>query len=382
METMQSILKRGREVWDQVNMPKAEFQQRVEKIKKQMKKEGINVLLLYGNALNEYGDLCYVSNYTSAFLMGSLVAITDKGEVTLIFEGAAREVTATKSITWVEDIRPCDEVAQACVTYLKEKNLIPSTIGFVGLRQFIPCRQFQSLSASIDQCDIVDSDSILRKMRMVKSQRECDQIRRSARIVSHVFGLISETTIPSRTEKVVEATINREACLEGVGDIRILIARPQETTWTFRPAEDVPISAGETFVIYLAVEFERYWSEGIRTFLTKDSVFAKPRFDNIVSLYERIMDSMKPGKRMFEFYDETMRKMDENKFVYIPEYGLGHGIGLGLEESPVINRKDKTPIKEGMCVTLRLLIKDREMGAIIMGNTVHVSKSGPEIFTK
>ena len=49
METLQPILKRGRDVWDQINMPKGEFLQRVEKIREKMAGAGIDVLLLYGD---------------------------------------------------------------------------------------------------------------------------------------------------------------------------------------------------------------------------------------------------------------------------------------------------------------------------------------------
>ena len=44
MDTLKPTLKRGRNVWDRVNMPVTEFQERLDKIQGQMEKEGIDVI--------------------------------------------------------------------------------------------------------------------------------------------------------------------------------------------------------------------------------------------------------------------------------------------------------------------------------------------------
>jgi Xaa-Pro aminopeptidase len=66
----------------------------------------------------------------------------------------------------------------------------------------------------------------------------------------------------------------------------------------------------------------------------------------------------------------------------LTEYGLGHGIGLSLEEPPLLTGDDVTVLRGGMCLTLRLAAKDRELGAVMIGETVHISNSGPEILTR
>ena len=63
MDTYKPTLKRGRNVWDHVNMPAAEFQGRIEKIREQMEKESMDVLFLYALSPDEYTYPCYVSNY-------------------------------------------------------------------------------------------------------------------------------------------------------------------------------------------------------------------------------------------------------------------------------------------------------------------------------
>lgn len=381
MDTLQPTLKRGRDVWDKINMPEEEFRLRVEKVRHEMKKAGIDCLLLYGRGANEYGNPCYISNFVIKMPQGALVAIPPAGDVTLIVEGFPRDQPAVKKTTWIEDIRSCREVSQGCIEYLKEKQIIPSTLGFAGLSQYMPYSQYQTLFESLSQCNIVDADYIIKGMRMLKSVRERDQIRRSSRIINRAFDLVRNAPLGKMNERVLEATLDYAARIEGAEDIRILIAKPQESDWAMRPAEDAQISRGERFITYVAVAFERYWSEGIRTFLADDTSFKEPPYETPKALYERILKMMKPGKRISQFYSETIRELEKSPMEYIPHYGLGQGIGLSLQESPLISEEETHYFEEGMCFTLRLTLKEEKSGDLMIGNTIFMSKDNPEVLT-
>lgn len=383
METMQPTLKNGRNVWDRINMPEAEFQERVQKIRKGMKEEGMDILLLYGNGLNEYGNATYISNLMiRGGGRGALVAIPKKDQITLIYEGPSRGIPSVKETTWIEEVKACGDVSKECVKYLKEKNLIPSTIGFAGIRQLMPYDQFQFLFESLNGGKIFDADGFLRAMRMVKSEKECDEIRRSSRIVNRGFAFISETPFPGIEERMFEAMVNRETHYEGCEDFRMLIGKPLDSAWAFRPAEEAPLSRGETVIVYLSTQYERYWSEGIRTFVVEDSSLVEVQSEDLQSLYQQIMEGMKPGKEMSQFYKETLQAIRKSKVDLIQEYGFGRGIGLSAQEFPLISNKDETVLKEGMCFTLRLGIKDKDRGALFIGNTLCLSKKGPEVLTR
>ena len=381
METMRPTLKRGRESWDKVNMPESEFQERLQKIRKQMKKEGLDVLLLYGIGPDHYGDVCYASNFVIRMAQfGAIVAIPQNGQVVLFCGGGSRELPNIRRTTWVEQIKPGNS-AEECIKYLKENNFIPSTIGLVGLKQLMPYYQLQYLLEAVGQCKIVDFDHIMRSLRAVKSQRESDQIRRSSYILNLAFDHIANNPIPDMNEKVLAAILDKVVRLEGVEDCRILVAMPQEEKWAFRPAQDTPISTGKTVFIYLAVEFEGYWSEVIRTFVAESNHLIQPKLDNIQASYEGMIRRMKPGKTLSQFYKEVISELRKSGTDYFLEYGLGQGIGLGLQEFPMIAEDETSQLCEGMCLTLRLAVNDKEMGAIIVGNTVHLSEHGLEVLT-
>jgi Xaa-Pro dipeptidase len=382
METMQPLLKSGRTAWDRINMPVEEFHERVKKIRKGMKREKIDLLLLYGNGFNEYGNYCYLSNHIIRLPQGGMVVVPVKGEVTMMFEGAARGLPSVRKITWVDDIRPSGDVAAEFVKYLKEKKIGPSVIGFAGLKRLMPYHQYQFLLDSLPGCKNIDSDHLLDEMRMVKSRTEVLQIGRAARIVELTFEYISQASFTDMRENVFEAAARREARLEGTEDFRMMIGKPLEEKGAFRPPEEKSLKPGECVIIYVAVEFERYWAEAARTFTFKDSSFVEIVPADVRALYEKVVEGMNPGKKISQFYRETAAKIAKANVEHIPEYGLGQGIGLSSKEHPILAQGDRTVLREGMCFSLRLDIRHKEAGRMMLGNTIYLSKKGPEVLTQ
>jgi Xaa-Pro aminopeptidase len=387
LETLQPILKRGRDVWDQINMPKREFLQRVAKIRKTMIKEGIDVLLVYGSGVNDYGNQCYVSNFVTKLTNGALVVIPRKGDLTLFFEGSSRELKLGQRVTWIDDVRSSlagifsstGSLTGDCVNYLEEHKLIPSKLGFAGLRELMSYRELQRLMEGVKACEVVDAGHIIRDMRVVKSARECDQIRRVSRLVSNALDTIPSMVLTRMDERGLEAKIDWILRLQGVEDVRILLARPRGAAWTLRPAVEAPITAGETVIVYVAASFERYWSESIRTFVAEKRSLAKTDDEKAHELYQRVAAAMQPGKSTAQFYKEAVRHIGRNAAG--TRHGLANGIGLSLKEFPVITGKETDQLAEGMCFALRIAVDDQKSGTVMVGNTIYLSEKGPEVLT-
>ena len=382
METVQPTLKSGRDVWDRINMPEIEFKDRVQKIRSEMKREGIDILLVYGSGPDHYGDQCYVSNFVISMTLGALVIVPLRGEVVLIFEGSSRDLPSVQSSTWVEQIRSCSSIPDECFKYFKENNLNSAVVGLVGLRQFMPYFQLQSLLNSISTCKIVNADHVIRDLRVIKSQRESDQIKRASRILSLIFDHAANNSLPGMNEKDLEASLTKVGYLEGAQDIRMLIAKPRKTKWALRPVQNAPISPGDNIAIYLAVEFEGYWAEGIRNFVADFGWLKYSAINRGQELYQNMVQNLKIGKTIQQFYKETINELEESKIKYFQDYGFGYGIGLSLQEFPTISENDTSRINEGMFFTMRLALNDKKMGGILVGDTVQVTKEGPGILTK
>jgi Xaa-Pro aminopeptidase len=346
-----------------------------------MKRERLDLLLLYGHGFDGYGNYTYLGNYVIRLARGAFVVLPRQGEPALIFEGASRGIPSIRKTTWIQEIRAGWDASKECTKYLEEKKLIPSTVGMIGVKSLMPYDQLRFLRDSLKGSKVLDVDSLLREMRMIKSLREIDQIRRAARILSRAFGVLSGTAFTEVKERTIEGTLYREVRIEGAEDFRMMIARPKRDQWSFRPADQGTILSGETVLLFLAVEFERYWAEAIRTFVVKESRLVPLEREDFNGRYGRVIDLLIPGKTASQFHKEAVTRVRKEKAECLLDYGLGQGIGLGPREYPVISKDDKTPLKEGMCLTFCLLVRDETLGAMMTGNTLLLTKKGPEILT-
>ena len=382
METMQPTLKSGRNTWDRINMPVCEFQARVRKIRRAMKREGMDLLLLYGHAFNEYGNYCYLTNYVIRLPQGAVVAVPYRGDITLMLEGAARGVSSVKKMTWITDVRAGADVAKECVNYIKEKNHKISVVGIAGMERLMPHHQIQFLVDSLPGCRIISADPLLQEARMVKSEPELMQIRRAARIVRNAFDFIAETSFPGPDAKLMEAAVRREVRLEGAEDFRMMIARPGEKRWSFRPPAARTILSDDRVMISLSVEFERYWAAAIRTFSFRGASFTETLSDGLQTLSAGVRAELKSGCRTSQFYQAALTRIAESGREFLSDYGLGQGIGLGPEEYPVLAQDDQATLREGMTLSFHLGIHDSELGAMMNGDTIYLSRKGCEILTR
>jgi Xaa-Pro dipeptidase len=379
METMQPALKNGRNVWDRVNMPESEFKDRVERIRAQMKRSAIDLLLLYARGISEYADPCYVSNFLIRLPRGTIALVPLEGPLVLFFEGSSRGLPSLLVTTCVKELKAAGNVARECAKYLKEKGLVPCTVGLGRFAEQMPYQEFRALKEALADCRIVDAVRIVPNLRMIKSAKERDEIRRAGRIVKKCFELVSSVCSTGMSEQFLEALLRKQARLEGAEDIRMLFATANEKR-SLRPPENRRIEPGQVFILYTAVEFERYWAEGVRTFAAGEFSFSEISSD-APTVYSWGLEEVQPGRGVSQLYKAIADEVRLSGLELLSGYGLGGGIGLSLNEPPIISEKGAQRLKEGMCLALRLPARDEIYGRVMFGNTIIVGKNGAEVVT-
>jgi len=76
-----------------------------------------------------------------------------------------------------------------------------------------------------------------------------------------------------------------------------------------------------------------------------------------------------------------MFEIENEGLVPILDFGVGEAIGLSLKETPFITEEETNSFKEAMTFSIRLLTRDEDLGARMLGNTVSINKNGTEILT-
>jgi Xaa-Pro aminopeptidase len=345
-----------------------------------MKKEKLDLLLIYGYAFDSYGDVAYVTNFIPRLPRGALVALPIKGQPALFFDGSSRGIPSLRKTVSNVDMIAVSDMVRDSLKYLADLSLIQGRIGMAGLRQLMPYTQFNTFKEALSNCTVIESNSVVADRRILKSAREQDEIRRASRILRQTFEGIREFSFPSLDEHSIQAFLYREARYEGAEDVRALIGKTGREGWYLGPAEKLTINEGQTVSLYLAVEFERYWAEAARTFRVEKG-FLVPADQVLEEVYRESVEALKPGKIGSEAYSSIAQTLKVRGFEALPDYGFGYGVGLAPEESPWIAEGESTRLVEGTAIALHLIVKDKDAGALMKGDTLLVKGGVPEILT-
>jgi Xaa-Pro aminopeptidase len=244
----------------------------------------------------------------------------------------------------------------------------------------MPYQQFRNLMAELNDCTFKDAGDLIAPFRMKKSLRELDQIRRASRILGRLMLLLKESNFERANERAVEAALYRAARFEGAEDLRILIAKPDHAKGVFRPTDSRPLEEDRKVAIYLAVEFERYWAEAIRTFVFRGTSFAEEDAGQAAG-FSRLCEAVKPGAKISDFCQGASTLLGDKGMEVLRPYGRGNGIGLGLSEAPLLTEENPGELREGMVLSLRAAFPRSDGSYSMVGNTVLVDGNGGVVLT-
>jgi Xaa-Pro aminopeptidase len=375
MQTLQPIIRLGRDVWDRNNLPATEFQARVERLRAEMNGMGVEALLLYGKAHDDCGYPVYLSYHVLKSPRPSLVILLRQGDPVLVVQETSRGLPAIQATTWIEDIRTCSDVAETGLAVLAEKGLRNAPLGLAGVRRYMPHGQWLKLAAGLEGAKLVDAEQTFDRQRAIKSAREIAQVRRASQIVRRALEEHATGRFGVINESLLAAHLIRSARMEGAEDVRLLIGRPVQSEWSLRPVEDATVGGGEKIILHIAACRERYWAEATRTYLAGPEGLVICN-DGADATFNAVAANLKPGRTAAEYVRAAVSQMGALHAELIEEYGLGNGIGITVKEPPILSAGDETTIEPGMCIALRVALPDPRGGFVLRSETVVVEKDG------
>ena len=373
-----SVLKRGCSTWDPRQVPQAEFQTRLDFVRKEIARHDLDALVIYGDNYS-FGDLCYLTNYFPK-VRGGIAVVPRDGAISLLLNIGSRDVPFAKTLTWVEDVRASNQVGGDGAKLLKEKGLDKGKIGLVDSGQGFPLPQLEEMKGALPQVGWQDCHSMLAPLRWVKSARELTAMREAGRVLKTVCDGAQAFIKQGRKEYEIIADIDRLARDKGAEDIRILAGANRLNPPSFRQSTNL----GNHWAVYLAVQHERYWAEAGRSFVLSNDARLQAAYQKAQEIVGQMAAQLKPGGAVAAI-DEAARRALGEFYATASIYGLANGIGLNQWEAPFLNEDDArqvgapsmgaTVLNEGMALALRVAFES-EGKMILFGDSYEVAGSG------
>jgi Xaa-Pro aminopeptidase len=362
------VIKHGAFYWDHELGPVAVLEARLEKVRAEIRFAGDAAWLFYGDA-RSCGALAYVSHYFPRLRDAALLVLPDAPPV-LFVNGAPRMVPSMKPLTWIADVRGFGRPPKPLAALLNETNLGGAPVGTVGVAESFSTLEWDELQELVPGTTFTERDAEFAQLRREKDAVDVGVIAKANGILADAFATAGSLLKAATSLSAAFAGIERVARLAGAEDVRILTSGGAGGN-ELQPPDDRVLADGESIMLFLGVQLQRYWVEGARTFAVGAG---NAQVDALASRAERVVEAMAaatvPGSRCSTIAAAAQTALaDDALLAAASAYGLGHGIGLDVHEWPSVAAGSPDVLTAGTALALHVVLKDGSAGAIA-GRTV------------
>lgn len=267
----------------------------------------------------------------------------------------------------------------------------------------IPFGTALRLQAALGMPEIINASAAIRTIRAVKSDFELDQIRESAAIHTRVYDLIPSLYRKEMTDLTLQIEIERQMRLHGsVGIFRSFgehmdifmgsmlagdnaqAASPYDyalggegiTPLLPLGANGTILQPGTTLMVDMAGNYRPYMDDMTRTFVIEHAPDIAYKAHQVsLDIVRTIEESTKAGDRCVELWHKAEQIVVANKlekyFMGTDQQAkfVGHGVGLEINEPPVLTPRSKEVLEHGMAFALEPKFVIPGIGAVGIENT-------------
>lgn len=150
------------------------------------------------------------------------------------------------------------------------------------------------------------------------------------------------------------------------------------------------IKKGDSIVVDIPVLVEGYHADQTRTYIVgKAKDGAKELFQSLKEVANHLIDHITPRMKCSEIYKMAMRKAEELQ-VGKPflNFGngrkskiIGHGVGLEINEPPILSEYDHSTISDGFVLALDMHMMDEKFGVVKLEDMIQIGEKN-KLLTK
>ena len=376
---------------------KEEIKSRISKIKKGLEDENLDAILVAAN-VNIY--------YTTGRIFRGYVFIPKEGDP-IWFVIKPQIFENEKNVFF---IRKPEEIP----TILLNINIpLPNSIALE--EDDLSYSTIIRLKALFPDSSLHNGSSIIKKARMIKTTWEINEMKIDGLHHSKVYGEIKDCYKKGMTDLQLQIEIERKLRLEGsIGISRIAgnlmeinlgsvingdnadNPSPYEFTMGGEGMNNVlpvgannsPIIKGQTVMIDMNGAFNGYQTDMTRVWsLGEIPEIAKKAHNCSIEILRILETEAIPGCPIKDLFEIAMGIVERNnlKDFFMGHNSqvnyIGHGVGIELNEIPVINKRSKDILQENMVIALEPKFVIPGVGAVGIENTYVVTKNGLQNIT-
>jgi Xaa-Pro dipeptidase len=382
--------------------PDEEIENRLTRIRAEMKKQEIEALLVV-QKMNFY--------YFSGTTQDGLLFIPVEGKPLLMIKKELERAKVESPINEIVTLKLSREIPLLIQTHYDK---LPHSLGLE--LNILPVKDYFKFQELFPGTEFMDASSILRETRKIKSSFEIDLMRRAGEIGKKVYHDAKKILKEGMTEIEFGGRLEATAKRYGhEGLLRVNSLNYEAYTWHvlsgltggivsqsdspmgglgLSPAFPVGASlkvmrAHEPILVDFGTCYHGYQADETRMFsVGKMKQKFIDAYKACKEIHDTVLEEARPGADCEAIFVRTLQLAEKMgyKDSYLGPPGLqtrfiGHGIGLELNELPFIAQGQSYPLEEGMTFAVEPKIVFPGEGSVGLENTVVVTRDGYEILT-
>jgi Xaa-Pro dipeptidase len=300
--------------------------------------------------------------------------------------------------------------------WLKTRKIEQGTLGME--LDILPATQYFQVSELFSEFGIIDISGLILEQRKTKDPQEIEYTKEACRIVDHGHQRILKVLREGVTEIELSSEIedaHRKAGHEGLYFIRqpdffmglgplasgvnlSKIAGKIQSITGVGLSPSIPMGAstktikkGEMIVVDIPTHFHGYHADQSRTYVIGSPPdICRTMYIGMKEIADRIIEMLRPGVRCDALYANALTVSEElGMGPYFMRLGteskrvafVGHGLGLELNEPPLLGNNNHEVLEEGMIIALELEMSASIGEVVKLEDTILITSDGVEVLT-
>ena len=294
------------------------------------------------------------------------------------------EDVACRPDCWIEDMRSYTEFVTSPVDLLAdivaEKGLARGRLGLE--KHSLPSAYVDRLRKRLPSATLVDCGDLMDRARMIKTAEEIDALAQAGRATDRAIrGAFERATIGDSEKKVAdEITAGVTSAGADVLNFMFLGTGTRSFEWHARPGA-TRLEAGHMLHTDVAGNFIGYWSDLARTaFVGSPSPRQRDIYDRLYQTHVETLEAVRPGLRAGDLYAICEAAYQKVGLPFQMAH-LGHGLGLGLHEHPMLKPTTDELLQPGMVLCIEPAYLDPGVAGYHIEDLVLVTDDGRQVLT-
>jgi Xaa-Pro aminopeptidase len=312
----------------------------------------------------------------------------------------------------VKEERRLDKISEAFLTKIQLSG------GQIGVElDILTAEQFLNMKKLFPGCDFINISPLILEQRKIKTALEVAEIKKACQAIHAGHEAVLSTLKEGITELELAAAVenaHRLAGHEGIFFIRqpdFFMSRGPITSGPnlfkisgvvytitgvgLSPA--VPagpsqrkINAGDIVIVDIPTLVNGYHADQTRTYCVgKAGKAIHSMYEDLKAIADHLIENITPGMACNDIYRIAVKKADalerQGQFQHFGSGKrsrlIGHGIGLELNEPPILSEYDHSPVEEDYVIALDLHMLDEVLGVVKLEDMILVKGKGNQILT-